>query len=296
MPIASRTAFLSAGCALSSPAIAHALNEHGAGRWQANWSFEPWIVVCMSVSAALYLIGVLRLWRHAGIGRGLSKWQAGAYAGGWLGLVLALMSPLDALGGLLFAAHMVQHETLMLIAAPLLVLGRPLAAWAWGLPLDWRRALGHFFHRPAWRAPWLLITGPLAAWTLHALALWLWHLPAFFEAALANEAIHAFQHITFLFTALLFWWSVLAATTRHAKGIALLSLFTTFVHTGALGALLTLSRTDWYPSYGATAPLFHLTAVEDQQLGGLVMWIPAGAVYLLSGLALAASLLRRRDP
>lgn len=235
MPMASRTAFLSVCCALSSPAMAHELEQQGAAVWQANWSFEPWIVVCMFLSAALYVIGVCRLWRHAGIGRGISRWQASAYAAGWLALVLALMSPLDSLGTFLFSAHMVQHETLMLIAAPLLVLGRPLAVWAWGLPFDWRRALGHFFHRPAWRAPWLLITGPLAAWILHALALWLWHLPSLFEAALANEAVHAFQHITFLFTALLFWWSVLAATTRHAKGIALLSLFTTFVHTGALG-------------------------------------------------------------
>ncbi len=296
MPVASRTAFLSVCCSFSIPAMAHEFEGQSGGRWQANWSFEPWIVACMFLSAALYVIGVSRLWRHAGIGRGISKRQTAAYAGGWLALVLALMSPLDSLGDLLFSAHMVQHETLMLIAAPLLVLGRPLAVWAWGLPFEWRRALGHFFHRPAWRAPWLLITGPLAAWILHALALWLWHLPSLFEAALANEAIHAFQHITFLFTALLFWWSIFAATTRHAKGIALLSLFTTFVHTGALGALLTLARTDWYPSYAATAPLFHLTPVEDQQLGGLVMWIPAGAVYLLSGLALAASWLRERKP
>lgn len=291
--LATSAAFLSVCCVLSSPAMGHGIEQRGAEHWQASWSFEPWIVVCMTLSAALYVTGVFRLWRHAAIGRGISSWQAAAYLGGWLALVLALMTPLDSLGGFLFSAHMVQHETLMLIAAPLLVLGRPLAVWAWGLPFEWRRALGHFFHRPAWRGPWLLITGPFAAWILHALALWLWHLPSLFEAALANEAIHTSQHITFLFTALLFWWSVLAATTRHAKGIALLSLFTTFVHTGALGALLTLSRTDWYPSYAATAPLFHLTAVEDQQLGGLVMWIPAGAVYLLSGLALAASLLRR---
>ena len=296
MPMASRTAFLSVCCALSSPAMAHELEGQSVKRWQANWSFEPWVIVCMFLSAALYVMGVFRLWRHAGIGRGISKWQTSAYAGGWLALVLALTSPLDSLGNFLFSAHMVQHETLMLIAAPLLVLGRPLAVWAWGLPFDWRRALGHLFHRRAWRAPWLLITGPLAAWILHALALWLWHLPSLFEAALANEAVHAFQHITFLFTALLFWWSVLAATTRRAKGIALLSLFTTFVHTGALGALLTLARSDWYPGYAATAPHFHLTAVEDQQLGGLVMWIPAGAVYLLSGLALAASWLKGRNP
>src|SRR5947208_555124 len=83
----------------------------------------------------------------------------------------------------LFSAHMLQHEALMVVAAPLFVIGRPLGAWAWALPLAWRRAIGRFFHRPGWRRPWLVITGPLAAWLIHALALWLWHIPAWFRSA-----------------------------------------------------------------------------------------------------------------
>lgn len=215
--------------------------------------------------------------------------QGSAFAAGWLFLVLALVSPLDSFGDQLFSAHMVQHETLMLLAAPLLVLGRPLAAWAWALPMPWRRTVGGFFHLPAWRKPWQLVTGPVCAWFLHAAALWLWHLPALFEMALSHPAVHSFQHLTFLFTALLFWWSVLNAATRKAQGIALVSLLTTFLHTGALGAILTLAHTDWYPSYAATAPAFGLSPLEDQQLGGLIMWIPAGAIYLVSGLFLGAT-------
>lgn len=257
--------------------------------WHPYWSFEPWVVWCLIISAGLYGVGVRRLWRHAGYSRGISSLQAVAFASGWMFLVAALLSPLDSLGAQLFSAHMVQHETLMLFAAPALVLGRPLAAWAWALPMRWRRGIGAFFHTPGWRVPWLVVTGPLAAWLLHAAALWLWHLPVLFEAALANEAVHSFQHLTFLFTALLFWWSVLGATTRKARALALVSIFTTFLHTGALGALLTLAQADWYPIYAATAPAFHLSALEDQQLGGLVMWIPAGAIYLVSGLYLAAT-------
>jgi len=86
--------------------------------------------------------------------------------------------PLDTLGEELFSAHMVKHELLMIVAAPLLVLGRPLAAWVWALPPAWRGALGSCFRQPAWRVPWLALTAPLSAWALHALALWLWHLPA----------------------------------------------------------------------------------------------------------------------
>ncbi len=275
--------------ALPGAAAAHTADAGGAESWYLHWSFEPWVVACLALSAALYLIGIYRLWHHAGRGRGVSPVQAAAFAGGWAFLVVALLSPLDPLGNQLFSAHMVQHETLMLLAAPLLVLGRPLAAWAWALPFQWRRATGGFFHARAWRTPWLVLTGPVSAWSLHALALWLWHLPVLFEAALASEVLHSFQHITFLFTALLFWWSVLGATTHKDKGIALVSILTTFVHTGALGALLTLAQTDWYPSYAATTAAFGLTPLEDQQIGGLVMWIPAGAVYVISGLLVAAS-------
>ena len=277
----------------AGPVAAHVIDAVGV-RAGSSWPFEPWILACLVLSAGGYALGLWRLWRHAGTGRGVNAAAATACAAGWLVLVLALANPLDPLGNRLFVAHMVQHELLMIAAAPLLVLGRPLAVWAWALPFEGRRAVGHFFHRPAWRVPWQLVTGVLMAWLLHALALWLWHVPALFEAALANGALHALQHISFLFTALLFWWSVLGTRTRGAQGIALLSLFTTMVHTGALGALLTLSPAVWFAAYAATAPAFGLAALEDQQLGGLVMWVPAGLVYVVTGLVLAARWLGRR--
>lgn len=272
----------------SSCASAHALGQRPDEAWSLPWSFEPWVIICLCASGALYAVGLLRLWAHAGAARGVSTVQMAAFAAGWLVLVLALVTPLDPLGSQLFSAHMVQHELLMIVAAPLLVLGRPLAVWTWALPFQWRRAAGHFFHAPAWRIPWLIVTGPFVAWVLHALALWLWHLPSLFDAALSNEAVHALQHSAFLLTALLFWWSIFGSASRKERGIALLSLFTTMVHTGALGALLTLSKTPWYPSYFATAPIYGLNALEDQQLGGLIMWIPAGLIYIVCGLALAS--------
>jgi cytochrome c oxidase assembly factor CtaG len=246
------------------------------------------VIVALAVSAGLYARGLLALRAHTTPGRGVSAWNAAAFGGGWLALVVALVSPLDSLSEYLFSAHMVQQEMLMLVAAPFLVMGRPLAIWIWSLPLAWRRAVGGALHVPAWRTPWLLLTGPLTAWWVHAVALWLWHVPVLFEAALASEAVHTLQHLTFLFAALLFWWSVLRASHRNDKGIALVSLFTTMVHTGALGALLTLASSSWYTSYALTAPSFGLTALEDQQLGGLVMWVPTGAVYIVCGLALGA--------
>ncbi len=279
-------------------AAAHATGSHDgfAWHWHLQWSWEPWVVACLLTSAGLYAIGAARLWAHAGTGRGVSALQAGNFAVGWLILVLALLGPLDSLGDKLFSAHMIQHELLMIAAAPLLVLGRPLAIWVWALPTAWRRVVGGFFRSPGWRVPWLVVTGPMMAWVLHAFALWLWHIPALFEAALKNEAIHILQHISFLGTALIFWWSVLGTDSRRSSGLALLSIFTTMVHTGALGAILTLSRTAWYPGYADTTFQFDMTPLQDQQIGGLVMWVPTGFVYIASGLAVAFRLLQRTAP
>jgi putative membrane protein len=278
--------------AASLPAFAHVSDARAREYGDLSWSFEPWVLTCLLLSAALYALGVARLWRHAGRGRGVNMRQMSAFSAGWLVLVIALTSPLDQLGSELFSAHMVQHELLMIVAAPLLVLGRPLGVWAWALPFRWRRAVGRFLHRRGWRAPWLLVTSPVVAWLLHALALWLWHMPALFDAALANDGVHTLQHSAFLLTALLFWWSVLGAATRSEQGIALVSIFTTMVHTGALGALLTLSKTPWYSGYFTTASIYGLNALEDQELGGLIMWVPAGLVYIICGLALASRWMR----
>ena len=267
-----------------SPNLVEAHAAASATLGSLPWTFEPWEIGCLLVSAALYSAGVWRLWRHAGVGRGVGYAEVSFFALGLLALVTALVSPVDALADSLFSAHMVEHELMMIVAAPLLVLARPLAAWAWALPASWRVAIGGFFHKPGWRRPWLLFTGPLWAWILHLLALWLWHVPALFEAAVANEGVHALQHICFLGTALIFWWSVLGKATRHHRGIALLSIFTTMIHTGALGALLTLSNVVWYTSYLTTTQAWGLTPLQDQQLGGIIMWVPTGLVYIGCGL------------
>jgi putative membrane protein len=260
-----------------------------------DWSFEPWVVAPLALSAALYALGVARLWRHAGGLRGIGRRQVAAFAAGWVVLVIALVSPLDALGASLFSAHMVQHELLMVVVAPLMVLGRPLAAWAWAFSPAQRQVIGRGLRVRWWASTWAWLTDPLAAWVLHALALWLWHVPRFFDAALANEGWHALQHASFLGTALLFWWAVLGrdARSRQNSGFALAYLFTTMLHTSALGALLTLAPTPWYEGYATTTALFGLGPVEDQQLGGLVMWIPGGFAYVAAGLVMVARLLAR---
>ena len=254
-----------------------------------TWTFEPWVLALLAASLMLYAAGLRRLWGQAGAGRGIRGAHAAAFGAGWLAVALALVSPLDGLGARLFSAHMVQHELLMAVAAPLLVIGRPLAVWTWALPPPARRLAGRWTRQPVLARAWATLTDPMVAWALHGVVLWGWHVPAMFEWALRSDGMHTLQHSSFLLSALLFWWSPLAGASRVGRGASMFYLFSTMVHTGALGALLTFSPTVWYPSYGDTAASLGVDPVEDQQLGGLVMWVPAGLAYLFAGLALAAS-------
>ncbi|CAM3529610.1 Cytochrome c domain-containing protein [Bordetella sputigena] len=287
-------ALSSAMALLPAVARAHVASAGAAGRPVLFAAPEPWVAALLGLSLLLYLAGYLRLRARRAHdapsheGDHARNRQLLAFLGGWVALCIALASPLDTLSGLLFSAHMVQHEMLMIVAAPMLVMGRPLAVWLWAFPHGWRRPIAR-----AWRwAPllraWHLVTGALAAWLLHAAALWLWHVPRFFQAALADPTIHAWQHASFLASALLFWWPIFGMRRRAAPdGYAMLSLFTTMVHTGALGALLTLAPGLWYPAYIEPAAALGIDALRDQQLGGLVMWVPGGLAYLIGGLYVA---------
>jgi putative membrane protein len=291
-----RTPALSACTAVACLAAAPLARAHvpdlPAGSTEVPWTFEPWVVCLLLLGSALYAAGLRNLWRRAGMHRGVSVWQTAAFAGGQLAIIAALVSPLDALGTLLFSAHMVQHEILMVVAAPLLVIGRPLAVWTWGLPPRWRSGAGNATRLTPIAVAWRVLTHPAVAWALHGLVLWAWHMPSLFEAALARPGVHTLQHTSFFASALLFWWAPLGSASRPGQGASMFYLFTTMVHTAALGALLTLSPALWYPAYASTSLAFELDPLEDQQLGGLVMWVPAGMAYLTVGLALAARWLR----
>ncbi len=265
--------------------------------WGA-WSWDPAVLAGIALAAGLYLRGLRALWRRAGAGHGARPWQTAAYAGGLVTLFVALVSPLDALGAALFSAHMVQHMLLILVAAPLLTLGAPLLPLLWALPRRSRRRLGRWWLRSRVARPlWRLLTLPAVVWTLHALALWLWHLPSLYQAALRVDGIHALEHLSFLGTALLFWWPVVQrqGRPRLGYGAAVLYLFTMAVQGSLLGILLTFARAPWYPAYADTTAPWGLTPLEDQQLAGLVMWIPAGTIYLVAILALFAAWLRESD-
>jgi putative membrane protein len=266
---------------LPSSAAAH---ETGAPHLDAGWTLDLSITLPLLLALSLFLVGIGRLWMRAGGGRGVTFQNVGLFMLGWLFLAAALISPLHALGERSLAAHMIEHELLMVVAAPLIVLSRPMPALLWGLPKQMRIALGALSHT-AVGVLWRKLTQPSIATLLHGVAIWAWHVPKLFQAALEHEALHWLQHASFLGTAFVFWWALLKAG-RERHGVAVGDLFITSVHTGLLGALMVVAPRMLYRV--AENPPWQLTPLQDQQLAGLIMWVPGGTIYAAAALAFAA--------
>lgn len=247
------------------------------------WEWAPLVLAGLAVSGAWYLAGLRMVWRRAGVGNGIPTWRAACFAGGLLVLFVALVSPVAALGEALFSAHMVQHLTLMLVAAPLLVAGSPLLAALWALPRSWRPGIGRWWRRsPRVRAVVAWITAPIVVWLMQLTVMWVWHAPRLYQAALRSEWVHALEHLSLLTAALLFWWLVMQPTGRRRMSYPATMVFiaTTLMQSGALGALLSFSQRPWYPAQAAGAAVWHLPPLADQQLAGVIMWVPMDLIYL----------------
>jgi putative membrane protein len=265
--------------AVIAPGAAHAHADGlpvGPNDLWHHWTLDPWVWTPLLLAHWLYGRGVLRAWARAGRGRIVECWRVGAFIAGEAMIIVALISPLDALGETLLSAHMTQHILLTTLAPLLLVLGNPARAWIWALPVRWR-ALARAALVRALVGLWRWLTRPMTAVLAHSVALWLWHTPALFDAALLDEGFHALEHLSFFGTALLFWSAMLRRTT--APAFAALLVVVMFVQSGLLGAVLTLAPLPLY-AYGDRPMLWGLSAIEDQQIAGLLMWAPAGLVYM----------------
>lgn len=237
--------------------IAHEVGPANFDELKYWWAFQPGAALPLALTALLYAVGIARLGRVNR--RAIGIVEVTCFAAGWLTLVIALVSPLHPWGAVLFSAHMTQHELLMLVAAPLLVLGRPMLVFLWALPKSRAREISSWTKATAWQTIWRAITAPFVAWIIHAIVLWSWHILALFQATRDSELIHALQHASFFFSALLFWWAVLHGRQRALGfGAAVLYMFTTALHSGLLGALLTFARGVWYPIYNSTTQTWGL--------------------------------------
>lgn len=253
------------------------------------------LVSSLVVVLVVYAAGVLRLWRNAGYGRGIRLIEVLAFVSGWLALAVALSPPLDEWSEQWLAAHMVQHELLMIVAAPLMAVGAPIVGLLWALPSLLRSRVVAVVHRRFVAALWSMLTSPPSAFCLYGVALWVWHVPGLYDYALEHETVHAVEHLCFFGTATFFWWGI--AHGRYGRtgyGAAIVYVFATAVHGGLLGALLTVSPRVWYAPYVAHHPA-GLTPLEDQQLAGLLMWVPASLTFVAAGLLLFAAWLRHSE-
>jgi putative membrane protein len=238
-----------------------------------------------------YTRGVRAIWFRAGRNRGIRYWQVAAGIGGFLVLAIALISPLDPLGSALFSAHMAQHMLLVVVAAPLLILGNVTLPVIWSLPGNWRRKTSGFWHRAGWVTPiWSTVARPLPVLIIHGLVLWAWHVPALYNAAIRSELVHVLEHSTLFGTALLFWWLVIQRGRQAGLnyGMGLLMVFGMVIQKTALGALITFSPSLLYTEHATTTADWGLTPVEDQQLAGAIMMGPGGFVYLIAGVTIFA--------
>ncbi len=277
-------------CGVHPPIYAHAQYTNGNIDY---WSVDPLTLFLLMLSLVLYQVGQFKISHKRMTAKSAHKHRSRklAFYIGWTVVLIALCSPIDVLGEFLFSAHMVQHELLMLLAAPLLVISRPSSALLNGFPLVVRRGWGAALRSSYISFGWKALVSPTGAWVLHAAGLWVWHLPFLFNASLQDNMVHTLQHFSFLFIALVFWYSIFHCV--HNRLLAVLYLFTTALHASALGALITLSPTVWYAPYKETTIRYGLSALHDQQIGGIIMWMPAGIAFIAVGLYLAASYLRR---
>lgn len=253
--------------------------------WQ-SWSLAPQVLLPLLLVFTLYGRGLLVL--RASV-NAPSRWQVACTMGGWLVLVAALVSPLCRLAATLVSAHMIQHMLLVAVAPPLLVLGRPLRTMRAALPQGWQGAIATFCTRLA--RSWCRRDGPLVAGAIYGAAIWLWHVPVIYQTVLLDPVLHTLAYAGLIGVSLLYWAAVVSISQNspNGHGTAILSMLATLMHTGLLGALLTFARAPWYPVLSGGAGLWGLSPLADQQLAGLVMWMPMGSIYLIGSLIAAVA-------
>lgn len=248
--------------------------------WFGAWDFDPLLGVAFVLAAFLFARGTRRIGSRSA-STASEVVRSGAFFSGLAIIALAVSSPAHALAETLLSAHMVQHVVLIAVAAPLIAYARP------GLPI--------MLALPSWlqkrlRADGVLrlsrvirrgVANPPMVWVLGAIALWVWHLPGPYDWALRSEVGHRLEHFSFLGTALLFWAVLVprrSRVTRHATAIAL--TFATGLQSAALGAVLAFATQPLYPTHAHRAVAWGLAPLTDQQLAGVIMWVPMGGLYV----------------
>lgn len=287
---------------LGMPGEAHAdgsVPDRRVTAW--DWEFDPPVLASLALVTWLYARGRSRRRRSSRADRtdrqrprrdGTS--DVVCFATGIAALLVVLVSPLDPMSDQLASAHMVQHMVMMTVAAPLIILGATWQTCLGGLPSLSLRAFASI-RRAVRRWAGGLRDHPQTVWWGYAITMWGWHLPWLYGLALRDPLVHDLQHLSFFVSACAFWQLSLSPrrAQRVSEPMAIAMLFTTTMHATILGVFMTVAPTAWYPEYFGRSELWGLTPLEDQQLAGLIMWMPACAGYLLAAIWLFVRTLRQ---
>lgn len=255
------------------------------------WPFDPVVIVGLAGGVWLYVVGYRRLRAQASGRRAVAPWRAWCSAGAVVAVVLALLTPLDPLGEALFGAHMAQHLLLTVVAAPLLVLARPVVVGSIALSPRWRHRVNRVRRaitpsdRRATLLAFLVVLAYVGTW-------WLWHIPALYALALEHTLVHAVEHATMFAGGIAFWWLVADARGRHANAAGVVAVFAVVLASSTLAGLLTFGDAAWFPEHGPAAEAWGLSPMQDQELAGGLMWFPGGLAYMIAGVVVFARWLR----
>lgn len=254
------------------------------------WGFDPLWLLLVLIPSLLYARGLVT-WENKPLN--WSRWRPYSFYTGQLLITAALISPIDALADDLFTFHMLQHVLIMMMGPPLVLLGAPTTPVLLGLPLKLRQLLVKpLVRHPAVRRLYGFFTFPVIAWSLFVLSTWSWHfVSGAYELSLSNELVHIGQHFSFGFTAFLLWWTIIDPAPLRSKlpyPLRIPILILTLLQNVALGAALTFRGDVLYPYYEERIGLWGLTALEDQQAGGAMMWV-LGVMMLMLALVFTFS-------
>jgi putative membrane protein len=273
-----------------------------------SWDWRLDVLLVLAAAGTLYVAGWRRLWARTHASRNrrqrrplVARWRLVAYLGGLFVLGVALLSPIDVLSGQLFFMHMIQHLLLIMIAPPLLLIANPMPFILWGLPASGRRRVGgvmsDLLHREsAFRRGLRAATAPTVLWMVMVVSIIGWHDQTAYNATLENDFIHDLEHLNFFLAGMLFWWRITGAGPRvHRRGshIGRIALVVAAIPPNMLtGVVLAFARAPFYSYYTQIPRLWGIDALTDQQIGGIIMWVPGSMMYIIAALILAAQLLK----
>jgi len=262
-----------------------------------SWPFPVALTFAMVLCAFLYLRGWLHL-RSVSVSA-IPSWRAGSFLLGLLFVWVAMGSPLATFDEELLTVHMIQHLLLMALAPPLILLGAPLMPLLHGLPRQFvQSGIGSVFRWPAMRRVWRALSHPAVCWLAAAGALVGWHVPSMFTLAVQSEPWHIVEHACFFGSGLLFWWPVVQpwpSLPTWPRWSILIYLFLAAVPCDILSAFLVFCDRVVYTGYLFTPKQFGISALEDQQCAGALMWTCVTIVYLLAAAIIATRLLSVRS-